>query len=296
MPLNSMTGFGRSDGSAGAVDWVWEIRSVNGRGLDVRLRLPPGLEALEPKLREAVQKRFNRGSVNATLTTRQMGSVQSLKLNETVLDDLLRAIEVVRARVGGPMPSAESLIGQRGLIEAVDATDDEAVAAARNGAITAGFDRALDAVAQARAAEGARLARVIADQLAAVERLVETVARSPVRGVDAVAARLREQVQRLLEASGHVLDPARLHQEAALLATRIDVEEELKRLASHIAAARELMAAREPAGRKFDFLTQEFNREANTLCSKANDPEITRAGLELKAVIDQMREQVQNIE
>ena len=296
MPLNSMTGFGRSDGGAGAVDWVWEIRSVNGRGLDVRLRLPPGLEALEPKLREAVQKRFNRGSVNATLTTRQMGSVQSLKLNETVLDDLLRAIEVVRARVGGPMPSAESLIGQRGLIEAVDATDDEAVAAARNGAITAGFDRALEAVAQARAAEGARLARVIADQLAAVERLVETVARSPVRGVDAVAARLREQVQRLLEASGHALDPARLHQEAALLATRIDVEEELKRLASHIAAARELMAAREPAGRKFDFLTQEFNREANTLCSKANDPEITRAGLELKAVIDQMREQVQNIE
>ena len=296
MPLTSMTGFGRSDGSVGATDWVWEIRSVNGRGLDVRLRLPPGLDQLEPKLREAAQRRFGRGSINATLTTRQAGQVQSLKLNETVLEDLLRAVDIVRARVGGAMPSAESLLGQRGLIEPVEATEDEAAQAKRNAALIEGFERALDGVVHARAAEGARLGRVIGEQVAMVERLVAAVAASPARGVEAVSARLREQVQRLLEASGHALDPARLHQEAALLATRIDVEEELQRLASHIAAARELMAAKEPAGRKFDFLTQEFNREANTLCSKANDPEITRAGLELKAVIDQMREQVQNIE
>ena len=296
MPLTSMTGFGRSDGSVGATDWVWEIRSVNGRGLDVRLRLPPGLDQLEPKLREVVQKCFNRGSINATLTTRQTGQVQSLKLNETVLEDLLRAVEIVRTRVGGAMPSAESLLGQRGLIVPAEATEDEAAQAKRNAALFAGFERALEGTVQARAAEGARLAQVIDEQVATVERLVAAVAASPARGVEAVSARLREQVQRLLDASGHALDPARLHQEAALLATRIDVEEELKRLTSHIAAARELMAAKEPAGRKFDFLTQEFNREANTLCSKANDPEITRAGLELKAVIDQMREQVQNIE
>ena len=155
---------------------------------------------------------------------------------------------------------------------------------------------ALDGVIAARDAEGRRLAEVITDQLAAAERLVHTIAASPARTVAAVAARLGEQVQKLLAASGNALDPARLHQEAALLATRIDVEEELKRLTSHVAAARDLLAAKEPVGRKFDFLTQEFNREANTLCSKANDPEITRAGLELKAVIDQMREQVQNIE
>ena len=296
MPLTSMTGFGRSDGSVGATDWVWEIRSVNGRGLDVRLRLPPGLDQLEPKLREVAQKRFSRGSINATLTTRQTGQVQSLKLNEAVLEDLLRAVEIVRTRVGGAMPSAESLLGQRGLIEPAEATEDEAAQAKRNVALIAGFERALEGTVQARAAEGARLAQVIDEQVATVERLVAAVAASPARGVEAVSARLREQVQRLLEASGHALDPARLHQEAALLATRIDVEEELKRLTSHIVAARELMAAKEPAGRKFDFLTQEFNREANTLCSKANDPEITRAGLELKAVIDQMREQVQNIE
>ena len=140
------------------------------------------------------------------------------------------------------------------------------------------------------------MAAVIAEQLATIERLMMAIAASPARSVDVMAARLREQVRRLMEASGSTLDPARLHQEAALLATRIDVEEELKRLGSHIAAARELLAAPEPTGRKFDFLTQEFNREANTLCSKANDPEITRAGLDLKAVIDQMREQVQNIE
>ena len=296
MPLNSMTGFGRSDGTDGAQAWVWEIRTVNGRGLDVRLRLPPGFDALESTVREAVQRRLNRGSVNATLTLQQAGSNQSLKLNETVLEDLLRAAETIRARVGGPLPSAEALMSQRGLIEPVEATEDAATASRRREALIGGFGRALDGVVEARAAEGRRLAEVIAQQLHAIDRLMHAVAAAPARSVDAIAQRLREQVQRLMEASGNVLDPARLHQEAALLATRIDVEEELKRLGSHIAAARDLLAAKEPTGRKFDFLTQEFNREANTLCSKANDPAITRAGLELKAVIDQMREQVQNIE
>ena len=296
MTLKSMTGFARTDGAAATMAWVWEVRTVNGRGLDVRLRLPPGTEALEPKLRDAVTRRLNRGSVNATLTARQLGSVQSLKLNEAVFEDLLRAVDVVRARVGGPPPSAESLLGYRGLIDAVEASEDEAAAAARSEAMLASFDRALDGVIAARDAEGCRLSAVISAQLKTVERLVHAVATSPARNVDAVAARLREQVQKLLAASGNALDPARLHQEAALLATRIDVEEELNRLTAHIAAARDLLTAKEPAGRKFDFLTQEFNREANTLCSKANAPEITRAGLELKAVIDQMREQVQNIE
>jgi uncharacterized protein (TIGR00255 family) len=296
MPLNSMTGFGRSDGNAGLLAWVWEVRSVNGRGLELRLRLPPGMDALEPKLREIVARRINRGNLNVTLTTRQTGSAQSLKLNEQVLDDLLRVVETVRARVGGPMPAAEALLNHRGLIEPVDVIEDEATGMLRTAAMLTTFERALDGLAGSRAAEGQRLAEIVENQLVSVERLVGHIARAPSRSIPAVAQRLKDQVERLLEASGHVLDPSRLHQEAALLATRIDVEEEIKRLGAHVAAARDLLAAAEPTGRKFDFLTQEFNREANTICSKANDPEITRAGLELKAVIDQMREQVQNVE
>ncbi len=291
-----MTGFGRSDGSAGATQWVWEVRTVNGRGLDLRLRLPPGTEALEPRLREMATRRLARGSVNATLSTRQTANGLSLKLNEQVLDDLLKAVEVLRARVGGPAPTADTLIGFRGLIDTVEATEDEAAALRRADAMIASFGAALDGVIASRKAEGKRLADVIRDQLKAVERIVAEVAASPARSIDAISARLTEQVQKLLVASGSALDPVRLHQEAALIATRIDVEEELKRLTAHVAAAHDLLNSGEPVGRKFDFLTQEFNREANTLCSKANDPGITRAGLELKAVIDQMREQVQNIE
>ena len=157
MPLNSMTGFGRSDGVDGAQTWVWEIRTVNGRGLDVRLRLPPGMDALEGKVREAAQRRLNRGSVNATLTSQQTGSSQSLKLNDAVLEDLLRAAETIRARVGGPMPTAEALMSQRGLIEPVEATEDTATAARRSEAMLAGFSVALDGVVGARASEGRRL-------------------------------------------------------------------------------------------------------------------------------------------
>lgn len=296
MSLTSMTGFGRSEGSAVATQWVWEVRTVNGRGLDLRLRLAPGTEGLEPRLREVATKKLARGSVNATLTTRQAASGLTLKLNEQVLDDLLKSIEVLRARVGGPPPTAESLLAFRGLIDTVEATEDAAAAQVRADAMVASFEAALDGVIASRRAEGKRLADVIRDQLATVEHIVAEVSRSPARSVEAAAARLAEQVQKLLAASGNVLDPVRLHQEAALIATRIDVEEELKRLTAHVAAAQDLLKSGEPVGRKFDFLTQEFNREANTLCSKANDPGITRAGLELKAVIDQMREQVQNIE
>ncbi len=294
--LKSMTGFASADASAGTHAWTWEIRSVNGRGLDLRLRLPPGQDALEPKLREAATKQVARGSLNATLTMRQGMAAPALKLNETVLDDLLRAIEAVRARVGGPPPTAESLLAHRGLIESIETADDEATIAARTAAIVASFEQALKSLIDNRAGEGRRLAAVMSDQLTTIERIVTAVTAAPARSTDAIAKRLREQVARLLESSGTALDPTRLHQEAALLATRADVEEELQRLTSHIAAARELLAAPEPVGRKFDFLTQEFNREANTLCSKANAPEITRLGLELKAIIDQMREQVQNIE
>ncbi len=294
--LKSMTGFATVDGAAGGTAWTWEIRSVNGRGLDLRLRLPPGLEALEPKVREAATRRLARGSLNATLTLRQTSTTSTLKLNEAVLNDLLRVVETLRARIGGPPPTAESLMNYRGLIENIEPVDGDAAILTGSAAILVSFEAALSSMIENRAAEGRRLAAVMADQIADIERIVAAVTQAPTRSTEAIALRLRDQVQRLLEATGTVLDPARLHQEAALLATRADVEEELQRLTSHVAAARDLLAANEPVGRKFDFLTQEFNREANTLCSKANAPEITRLGLELKAIIDQMREQVQNIE
>lgn len=296
MPLLSMTGFGRADGSLDGTAWVWEVRSVNGRGLDVRSRLPPGFEALDQRLRETIARRLSRGNVSANLQVqRQQGSVE-YRLNEAALDQVLKAAEAVRARVGGAHPTVEGLLGIRGVLETAEPFAEEAEAAARNDAVMVSLERALDALLAARAAEGERLAATLLAQLAEIERLVAVVRDHPARSPEAIATRLGDQVRRLLDAATAPLDADRLHQEAALLATRADVEEEVQRLGMHVAAARELIAETGPAGRKLDFLTQEFNREANTLCSKANAIEITRAGLALKAIIDQMREQVQNVE
>jgi uncharacterized protein (TIGR00255 family) len=295
MTIKSMTGFARADGSAGSTSWHWELRSVNGRGLDLRLRLPPGFEGLEPRIREAVGKRLARGSLSVNLNVKRNEGVSQIRLNEPALRQVLTALDKLQAMTNAETPRADGLLGIRGVLEFVEAEEGEAEAGARTEAMLASLDQALGALVTARASEGGRLETIIADQLVAIHKLVQTVQASPARAPDAIRQRLKEQVTRLLE-TGVSLDEARLYQEAALLATRVDVEEELKRLTAHIAGARELLVSREPAGRRLDFLAQEFNREANTLCSKANDPETTRAGLELKAVIDQMREQVQNIE
>jgi uncharacterized protein (TIGR00255 family) len=295
MTIKSMTGFARADGSAGSTSWHWELRSVNGRGLDLRLRLPPGLEALEPRIREAVGKRLARGSLSVNLNVKRSEGISQIRLNEPALRQVLAALDKLQAMTNTETPRADGLLGIRGVLEFVEAEEGEAEAGARAETMLASLDQALGALVIARASEGGRLKTIISDQLVAIEKLVQAVQASPARAPDAIRQRLKEQVTRLLE-TGVSLDEARLYQEAALLATRVDVEEELKRLTAHIAGARELLVSKEPAGRRLDFLAQEFNREANTLCSKANDPETTRAGLELKAVIDQMREQVQNIE
>jgi uncharacterized protein (TIGR00255 family) len=295
MTIKSMTGFARVDGSAGSTAWHWEVRSVNGRGLDLRLRLPPGFEGLEPRIREAAGKHIVRGSLAINLNVKRSEGVSQIRLNEPVLRQVLTALDRLKAITPLEPPRAEGLLGIRGVLEFVEPEESEADARARTDAMLAGLDQALRGLVEARAGEGRRLEAVIADQIAAIERLVQTVQKLPARMPEAVRQRLKEQVARLFE-TGAPLDETRLYQEAALIATRADVEEELKRLTAHIAAARELLGSREPAGRRLDFLAQEFNREANTLCSKANDPETTRSGLELKAIIDQMREQVQNIE
>ncbi len=295
MALKSMTGFARRDGAHGTMRWHWEVRSVNGRGLDLRLRLPPGTENLEHRLREATQKRIARGSVSVTLVLQRDAGAAEIRINDHALEQVIAAIAQVRGKGQFDNPRPEGILALRGVMELVEPVETEAETEARLAQMLADYEAALVSLTDNRAGEGARLAAILSEQLAQIEGLVARVAASPARSTDAIRRRLTELVRRLTDAVPS-LDPERLHQEAALLATRADVEEELARLKAHIAAARELLAAKEPTGRKLDFLTQEFNREANTLCSKSNDVEITRLGLELKAVIDQMREQVQNIE
>jgi uncharacterized protein (TIGR00255 family) len=295
MTLKSMTGFARADGARGATSWGWEVKSVNGRGLDLRMRLPPGYEVLEPKVREMVGQCVTRGSVNVGLAVKRADGVSEIRLNEAALKQVVAAAARVQAITGSTAPTTEGLLNQRGVLEFVETSESDEEAEARTAAMLASLKTALGQLVESRTAEGKHLAQIMRDQLADVERLVGLVAASPARSTDAIRRRLEEAVARIVDTST-ALDPARLHQEAALLATRADVEEELKRLTAHVASARDLLKAKEPVGRKLDFLAQEFNREANTLCSKSNDPEITRAGLDLKATIDQMREQVQNVE
>jgi uncharacterized protein (TIGR00255 family) len=295
MSIKSMTGFARADGSHEGAAWHWEVRSVNGRGLDVRLRLPSGSELLEPKVREAVARHVTRGSLTISLSSEGGAGGQEIRLNERALTQVMQIADRLRDLTNATPPRVDGLIAIKGVLDIVEPQQDAELAAVRGEAMLKSLDGALIALVAARAAEGARLASTINGQLDEIERLVRVVQQSPARTREAIEARLKEQVSRLLDA-GNGFDPARLHQEAVLLATRADVEEELQRLVSHIGAARELVAENGAVGRQLDFLAQEFNREANTLCSKASDIEITRAGLALKTVIDQLREQVQNIE
>src|SRR5262245_12421365 len=258
MTIKSMTGFARADGTAGPTSWHWELRSVNGRGLDIRLRLPPGFESLEPRIREAVAKRVSRGSLTVNLNVKRTHGQPEIRLNEIALKQVLAAIETLRAAVPVAPPRAESLLNVRGVLELVEPEESEPEAAQRTDAMLGSLGSALDGMVRARADEGGHLKAIVVRQLVEIERLVAEIERSPSRAPAAVRQRLKEQVGKLLEA-GIGLDEARLYQEAALLAARADVEEELKRLAAHVAAASQLLDSNEPAGRRLDFLAQEFN-------------------------------------
>ncbi len=296
MTISSMTGFARADGSTDGLSWIWEARSVNGRGLDVRLRLPPGYEALEILARDAVAKRFARGSISLSLSIEKQQTNGAIRLNEQVLADVIKAADRVSTLSGATKPDAAQLLMIKGVLETSDqATEDAAARASREKTILQSLEVALDKLGEARRAEGARLGGVIHDQISQIEQLAATVRVSPSRAPEAVMTRLKDAIARLVDTTA-ALDDQRLHQEAVLIATRADVEEELQRLSAHVAAARDILAERGSVGRKLDFLAQEFNREANTLCSKANAVDITRLGLQLKTVIDQFREQVQNVE
>lgn len=295
MSIKSMTGFARADGTHGSVSWYWEVRSVNGRGLDVRIRLPSGQDHLEQPVRKAVSNHLTRGNVNVQLVVqRDVGEVE-IRLNETALKQVLVAAETVRRMTDGPPVSAETLLQIKGVLEIAEPELEAGEKDALQAALLGSLDEALAEMIASRTVEGGSLASALSGILSQIEALVGKIDRAPSRTPEAIGQRIKEQLARILSDSAE-LEPSRLHQEAALLAAKADIEEELQRLRAHISAAREHLTRSEPVGRKLDFLTQEFNREANTICSKSNDIDVTRAGLALKAAIEQMREQVQNIE
>jgi uncharacterized protein (TIGR00255 family) len=295
MTLKSMTGFARADVTHGDTAWHWEVRSVNGRNLDLRLRLPSGFDALEIKARGLAQEKLARGNCTISLWVKRESGQTEIKLNETALRQAQAVAERAQDLTGLKPARLDTLLGMRGVVETVEGEESEEAQAALMHALIASLAVALDQLVSARAREGERLQTVIEKQLAVIGTLVERAANASARQPEAIVQRLGEQIARLTE-PGSTLDPDRLHQEALLLAAKADIQEELDRLRAHVAAANELIDSSQPSGRKFEFLAQEFNREANTICSKASDIEISRAGLELKTVIDQLREQVQNIE
>jgi len=295
MTLKSMTGFARADGVHGDTSWSWEARSVNGRGLELRLRLPSGFESLEIRVRGLAQEKLARGNCTLNLSVRREAGRTEIRLNEAALAQARAVAERAQALTDLKTARLDTLLAMRGVVEAVEAEESEEAQAALYHALLAGLARVLDELVHARAAEGERLEAVISKQLATIAALIGRASDAAARQSEALGARLAEQVARLTEASAG-LDPERLHQEALLLAAKADIQEELDRLRAHLAAANEHIESNQPLGRKFECLAQELNREANTICSKASDIEISRTGIELKTVIDQLREQVQNIE
>jgi len=295
MSLRSMTGFGRADGAAAGYRWTWELRSVNGKGLDMRLRLPSGFERLDLPTRERSAKLLSRGNIQATMTVWRDGASEKLVVNEDVLAGVIAAMERIGSRLSVQPPTLDGLLAVRGLIETAEPIDDPEAQAALDDAILANFDAALSDLVAMRAREGSAIAGMLQLRLDEIARLTSAAEGSPARTVEAIRARLTEQVAALIDAAP-ALDPDRLHQEAVLLATKADIREEIDRLQAHVEAARTLLAEGGPVGRRLDFLAQEFNREVNTLCAKAGDRSLTAIGLELKAVVDQLREQIQNLE
>jgi uncharacterized protein (TIGR00255 family) len=295
MTLNSMTGFARSQASHGTASFVWELKSVNGKAFDVRFRLPQGMDHLEANLREILGAKIKRGNVQAGLSVTTQTVQGGIKINHAVLDQYLAAAAEMQKTLGGGPPRPEALLALKGVVESADESISEDDAKLRDAALLKSFADAAENLAASRRDEGKRIAQTIEGFITRIATLTADAEANPARQPAAIRQRLKDQIDKIME-TGSALDLDRLHQEAILQATRVDIAEEIDRLKTHVAAARALLKSPEPIGRKFDFLAQEFNREANTLCSKSNDNALTATGLELKTVIDQLREQVQNIE
>jgi uncharacterized protein (TIGR00255 family) len=288
-----MTGFARAEGDRLGIAWVWELKSVNGKSLDLRLRLAPGFDSLEPQLRTALGGRFRRGNFSASLAVTRTAPA-AVRVNRETLGQLVSLMNQLAGEIEAAPPRIDGLLALRGVVEMVE-DESEAVLAERRYAVLDSWRMALDRLAEARAEEGARLGAVLDSKLSELHGLVEAAA-------ECAAAQPAAIRQRLLTALAGLSDlvpglpEERVAQEMALLIARADIREELDRLRAHIEQAADLMRQEEAVGRRLDFLCQELNREANTLCSKSADIELTRVGLSIKAAVEQFREQVQNIE
>jgi uncharacterized protein (TIGR00255 family) len=295
MALSSMTGFARSHGASGTYAWSWELKSVNAKGLELRLRIPPGWDAIEVPVRAKAAEVLARGNVYANLTVNREGAVPVVRVNEQVLSAVLAALTSLSGRVDAERPRLDGVLGIKGVVEVIDEEESEESRRAAEVAIIAGFAQALAGLSEMRRHEGTALGAILSGRLDEIAKLSARAEAVPGRQPDAIRKKITEQVAALLDTSGR-FDADRLHQEAILIATKADIREELDRLAAHVAQARKLIGGGGAIGRRLDFLAQEFNRETNTLCSKSNDVELTNIGLELKSVVEQFREQVQNLE
>jgi uncharacterized protein (TIGR00255 family) len=295
MPLQSMTGFARREGTCGRYRWAWELRSVNGKGLDLRLRLPTGTEHLETDVRKLAGECFSRGNMQVNLNVSAGETGVEPVINQGALSAVLSLREQLRDVIDSSPLRLDTLLSIRGIVDFREPEEQEGERAARDGDILAGLRLALADMTSMREGEGVALYRVLLEQIDRIEMLTGEIEADPSRSVAVITARLASQIALVMD-GGSKVDPDRLYAEVALLAAKADIREEIDRLRTHVTAARDLLKKGGPVGRKLDFLSQEFNRESNTICSKSNSAAVTTAGIELKVVIDQFREQVQNLE
>ena len=295
MALSSMTGFARRHGASGPYAFQWELKSVNAKGFDLRMRLPPGWDDLEASAKKRASEVLSRGTVYANLNVKRTSAASTVRVNEEVLASIVSIATSLAGKLDAVAPSIDGLLAIKGVVEVVEPESDEAEDKAARDAAAAAFEQALADLVEMRRREGGSLGQVLSQRMDEIERLAKRAEAVPGRKPEAIKARLAEQVAALLESSDR-FDADRLNQEALLIATKADIREELDRIASHVAQAREMIAKGGPVGRRLDFLAQEFHREVNTTCSKSNDIELTNIGLELKNVVEQFREQVQNLE
>jgi uncharacterized protein (TIGR00255 family) len=295
MALSSMTGFARSQGASGPYAFEWELKSVNAKGFDLRMRLPPGWDEIEAFAKKRAGEVLSRGTVYANLNMKRTNAASAVRVNEDVLASVVRVASMLAGKIDAVAPSVDGLLAIKGVIEIVEPESDEAEDKAAMAAAAAAFDEALADLVAMRRREGTALGQILIQRMDEIEILAKRAEAAPGRKPEAVRARLAEQIAALLESSDR-FDADRLTQEALLIAAKADIREELDRIASHISQAREMIGKGGPVGRRLDFLAQEFNREVNTCCSKSNDIELTNIGLEMKNVVEQFREQVQNLE
>jgi uncharacterized protein (TIGR00255 family) len=295
MALSSMTGFARSHGTSGPYAFEWELKSVNAKGFDLRMRLPPGWDEIEAPARKRATEVLSRGTVYANLNVKRAGALSTVRVNEEVLAGIVKIAGQLAGRIDAVAPSIDGLLAIKGVIEVVEPESDEEEDKAAKLAVAMAFDEALTALVEMRKREGMTLGEILSQRMNEIESLAKQAEAAPGRKPEAVKARLAEQIAALLESSDR-FDSDRLNQEALLIAAKADIREELDRIASHISQAREMIGKGGAVGRRLDFLAQEFNREVNTCCSKSNDLELTNTGLAMKNVVEQFREQVQNLE